>query len=57
MPLKPSGSQSEGAYVYEASGVPCRVSGLRGYTLRVLPHHPDLATPFQPGLIVWAQMA
>jgi hypothetical protein len=27
---------------------------LNGYTVRVLPAHPDLPTPFQPGLIVWA---
>lgn len=54
MPLKSIGSQPDGLYVYEASTVPCRVSGLRGYTLRVLPQHPDLTTPFQPGLIVWA---
>ncbi len=54
-PLKSTGTESGGVYMYEASGVRCRASGLRGYTLRVLPHHPDLATPFQPGLIVWAQ--
>jgi starch phosphorylase len=53
-PLKAGGSQPEDVVVYEASGVTCHASSLRGYTLRVLPHHPDLATPFQPGLIVWA---
>jgi starch phosphorylase len=52
--LKSISSQAESVYVYEASAIPCHVSGLRGYTLRVLPHHPDLTTPFQPGLIVWA---
>ena len=29
-------------------------SGLRGYTLRVLPRHEDLDSPFIPGLIRWA---
>jgi starch phosphorylase len=28
-------------------------SGLRGYTLRVLPRHEDLANPFDPRLILW----
>jgi hypothetical protein len=39
------------------------VSGLRGrtgrqgYTVRVLPFHPDLAQTFAPGLITWADAA
>ena len=28
-------------------------SGLRGYTLRVLPRHEDLETCCVPGLVVW----
>jgi starch phosphorylase len=43
-----------GAYVFEAGGVPCCRSGLQGYTIRVLPHHALLSTPFVPGLINWA---
>ena len=35
-------------------GVTFRLSGLHGYTVRVLPHHPNLVTPFLPGLIAWA---
>jgi starch phosphorylase len=46
--------EAEGDQVFEASGVPCGRSGLHGYTVRVLPSHPDLATPFLPGLITWA---
>jgi len=52
--LKSISSQAESVSVYEADAIPCHVSGLRGYTLRVLPQHPDLTTPFQPGLIIWA---
>jgi starch phosphorylase len=48
------GREEEGIYVFEADAVPCRKSGLHGYTVRVLPSHPDLVTPFLPGLIVWA---
>ncbi|MFQ5859613.1 MAG: alpha-glucan family phosphorylase, partial [Anaerolineae bacterium] len=43
----------EDHYLFEASVVPCRKSGLHGCTVRVLPRHPDLTTPFLPGLIVW----
>ncbi len=30
-------------------------SGLSGYTVRVLPSHPELATPHIPGLVLWAE--
>jgi starch phosphorylase len=42
-----------GEHLY-AGVVPCRTSGLHGYALRILPHHPDIVTPFVPGLIRWA---
>ncbi len=29
-------------------------TGLRGFSLRILPNHPDLVMPFQRGLIAWA---
>ncbi len=35
--------------------IPCSASGLRGYALRVLPKHEDLANPYEPGLILWAE--
>ncbi|MBI4873913.1 MAG: hypothetical protein HY822_04680, partial [Acidobacteria bacterium] len=38
----------------EATGVVCGKSGRHGYTVRVMPYHRDLTTPFLPGLIVWA---
>ena len=31
-----------------------RQSGMKGLTVRVLPRHPDLITPYMPGLITWA---
>lgn len=49
------GTDGEGNYHFEATGIPCPKSGLHGYTVRVRPYHPDLTTPFLPGLIVWAQ--
>jgi starch phosphorylase len=44
----------QGESVYESSAVSCHQSGLHGYTVRVLPHHRDLLSPFVPGLIAWA---
>ena len=49
------GPARESRYLFEADTLPCRTSGLHGYTVRVLPHQPDLDTPFLPGLIVWAE--
>lgn len=40
-------------YRYKAEVIR-NMSGRHGYTVRVLPNHPDLATPFQTGLIRWA---
>jgi starch phosphorylase len=34
--------------------VPCESTGQNGYALRVLPKHPALASPFVPGLVLWA---
>jgi starch phosphorylase len=52
---KPNGAQAQaGSYWFEVGAVACCRSGLHGFTIRVLPHHPDLTTPFLPGLIVWA---
>jgi starch phosphorylase len=53
-PMQPVGPEEEGGYLYQADAITCHRSGLHGYTVRVLPHHPDLANPFLPGLIAWA---
>ncbi len=36
-----------------AGEVPCPRSGKQGYTVRVLPHHPNLAHPWDLGLVAW----
>jgi starch phosphorylase len=33
--------------------VVCRASGRQGFAIRVLPGYKDMATPFEPGLIIW----
>lgn len=53
-PMRHTASPGNGEHVFEAAGIPCCRSGLQGYTVRVLPHHPDLAARFLPGLITWA---
>ena len=53
-PMHVAGSFANGEHVFEAAAVPCCRSGLQGYTVRILPHHPDLSARFVPGLISWA---
>ena len=53
-PMQAVGEETAGSYLFEASDVACFASGRHGYTVRVLPYHPDLTTPFLPGLIAWA---
>ena len=33
--------------------IDCRTSGRQGFAVRILPGAADLATPFEPGLIIW----
>ena len=54
IPMLPAESGPEGVCVFEAKAVRCGKSGLHGYTVRVLPFHPDLAKTFLPGIITWA---
>jgi starch phosphorylase len=54
-PMRHTASPGNGEQIFEAAGVPCCRSGLQGYTVRVLPHHADLAARFVPGLITWAK--
>lgn len=41
--------------VYRFEGaIPCEKTGRQGFTLRVIPHHPDLGNRHETGLILWA---
>ncbi len=54
-PMQPLGTDGgAGSFRFASEAVACCKSGLHGFTVRVLPHHPDLANRFLPGLIVWA---
>ncbi len=46
----------KGMCVYRASDIICHTSGLHGYTVRILPYHPDLVSSFMPNLITWADV-
>jgi starch phosphorylase len=54
IPMEATGESHQGVHVFQAAAVPCRDSGLHGYTVRVVPFHPDEAKSFLPGMITWA---
>jgi starch phosphorylase len=54
LPLRHLEQNSAGNHLF-AGEFPCTASGSHGYTLRVLPHHPDLKNPLELGLVCWAQ--
>jgi starch phosphorylase len=53
-PMRPTGPVEASSCIFEAQPVACRDSGLHGFTVRVLPFHPDLSDGLIPGLISWA---
>ena len=42
------------ACVFTADSILAERSGMHGYTVRVLPSHPDLSESILPGLVKWA---
>jgi len=56
VPMHPEGSAGNGTHRYTGE-VALERSGRHGFTIRVRPNHPDLSTPFVPGLIRWAEAA
>jgi starch phosphorylase len=53
LPMTPNGSHPESGNWLFTGTIPCKASGQYGYTVRVLPRHPDLANAFEPGLVCW----
>ncbi len=51
--MSTNGTASEGGVWLFKGTIPCDSSGQHGYTVRVLPRHPDLANAFEPGLVSW----
>ena len=50
--MEPVREAGPGQHVYVGK-ITCRSSGRQGFAVRVVPGNRDLATPFEPGLIVW----
>ncbi len=53
VPMRAGNREGE-FWLYEGCYGPCATSGLLGYTVRVLPNHPDLTSAFLPGYVTWA---
>jgi starch phosphorylase len=52
--LTPVGGNGDGNHKFEGTFT-CAEAGSHGYTLRVVPFHPDLRDPLETGLIHWAE--
>ena len=52
MSMTHTGETAPDRHVY-VGNIECRTSGRQGFAVRILPGATDLATPFEPGLIVW----
>ncbi|HZZ43596.1 MAG TPA: alpha-glucan family phosphorylase [Tepidisphaeraceae bacterium] len=52
LPMTHAKEMGPGVHLFTGS-ISCQSSGRHGFAVRVLPGNPDLATPFEPGLIAW----
>lgn len=52
VPLTYTRQIAPGRHLFSAT-IQCGTSGRQGFALRILPGNPDLASPFEPGLILW----
>jgi starch phosphorylase len=50
--MEQSKQMAPGRHLY-IGRVDCKTSGRHGFAIRVLPGNPDMASPFEPGLILW----
>lgn len=56
IPMQPAGADGDGWRTFEATANLNGSSGRQGFSIRVLPRHPKLVTPFLPGCITWAEV-
>jgi starch phosphorylase len=52
VPMMPNGAPHGAKYEFTGA-IDCTASGQYGFAVRVLPQHPDLPHPFEPGLVCW----
>ena len=50
--LSPNGKPDGRSVIFHGT-VPCQSSGQFGFSVRVLPKHPNLPHLFEPGLVTW----
>ena len=50
--MEHSKQMAPGRHLY-VGRIDCKTSGRHGFAIRVLPGNPDMASPFEPGLILW----
>ena len=50
--MRLEGSAGAGVFRYRGT-LPCERSGMQGFTVRVVPHHPDTKNYFCTGLMTW----
>jgi starch phosphorylase len=51
-PMSATGAPQDGLHEY-AGEIPCEASGLMGYTVRVIPSHPDAESLLATGRVAW----
>lgn len=52
--MEPNGHRQESNFEFYADAILNDQSGPHGFNVRVVPRHPDLVSPFIPGMICWA---
>ncbi len=52
IPMLVAQSKGDGQHIFSGA-LSCTTSGRHGYALRIVPHHEDLGSPFEMGLILW----
>jgi starch phosphorylase len=50
--MQPQGQPKNNVWEFRGK-IPCQSSGQHGFSVRVLPHHNDLASSYEPGLVCW----
>ena len=50
--MSTNGSASGVTWLFKGK-IRCQASGHYGYTVRVLPRHAKLGSPYEPGLVCW----
>ena len=52
VPMKHAKAVAQNQHLFIGT-IECRTSGRQGYSIRVLPGHPDMVSPYESGLVQW----